>query len=175
MWQVTTLSSVQKKTKQEAIVSGNPETSVPLPTAKAVSPADEALATTESVLVEGPMAQEGDIRLSGRYVAGHDIVFSGTGPEENETPPFLIVNDEYLNEQFHKPKRMYVARSPDWADVVHGFDPELRFIERDQTQELSLAVRDELLGPSKRGANSQLHSLFVLGAPEPARRHSSGA
>ncbi|WP_169806470.1 ATP-binding protein, partial [Actinomadura latina] len=111
------------------------------------------------------MAQTGDLELRGRYVAGHNIVFQSAEPESDDTPPFLIVDRNYLSEQLHKPKVMYVARSPNWADVVHGFDPDLKFIERDQTSELCSTIRTELVDKCKQGADSQLHSLFVLGAP----------
>lgn len=114
--------------------------------------------------IEGPVAQQGDVTLSGRYVAAHDIHVTAPPPEP-ESALFLTVDRDYLEEQARQPKRVYVARSPDWADVVHGTDPDLRFIERDQTEELRAAVRDELLAPIVRGTDRRLHSLFVLGAP----------
>ena len=128
---------------------------------------DATAITTRRAVVEGPVAER-DMTLSGEYVAGHDLHLTvhhhGSHPDA-EPLPFLVVDREYLEEQARKPKRVYVARSPDWADVVHGTDPELRFIERDQTQTLHAAVRDELLAPITRGTDRQLHSLFVLGAP----------
>ncbi|MGW5723157.1 hypothetical protein ACWEVP_43785 [Amycolatopsis sp. NPDC003865] len=114
--------------------------------------------------IEGPVVEKGTVNLTGNHVAGHDMTVIYHGDPE-EALPFLVVDREYLAEQARKPKRIYVARSPDWADVVHGNDPELRFIERDQTEALCVAVRDALLDPITRGTDMQLHSLFVLGAP----------
>ncbi|MEO3748224.1 ABC transporter ATP-binding protein [Plantactinospora sp. B5E13] len=83
----------------------------------------------------------------------------------DDAAPFLVVDREYLKRQSDVPKRVYVARSPDWADVVRGSDPELRFIEREQTEQVLATVREELLEPCLRGTDSLLHAVFVLGAP----------
>nr|CEL18680.1 hypothetical protein [Kibdelosporangium sp. MJ126-NF4]CTQ98164.1 hypothetical protein [Kibdelosporangium sp. MJ126-NF4] len=114
--------------------------------------------------MEGPVTHDGDITLSGRFVAAHDIVFNAA-PPDGDAPPFLLVDREFLEAQALIPKQLYVARSPDWADVVHGSDSEVRFIERDQTEALRATVGDELIAPITRGTDRQLHSLFVLGAP----------
>ncbi|NUT48646.1 MAG: ATP-binding protein [Saccharothrix sp.] len=124
----------------------------------------EADGTGRRAGVEGPVAEHGDVTLTGRYVAGHDIVFAAPPPEAGP-PPFFLVDRQHLDQEARKPKQVYVARSPDWADVVHGTDSELRFIERDQTGELLDAVRAELLAPVTRGTDRQLHCLVVLGAP----------
>ncbi|WP_370961686.1 hypothetical protein [Amycolatopsis sp. cg9] len=130
------------------------------------APGASALATARQTFVEGPVAETGDVNLEGKYVAGHTLNVNHYGPQPEEGAlPFLVVDKAYLEEQAGKPKRVYVARSPDWADVVHGADSELRFIERDQTAALRDAVREELLAPIARGTDHQLHSLFVLGAP----------
>jgi hypothetical protein len=109
------------------------------------------------------MTQSGDIRLRGRYVAGRDVHVHAQ--DEQPEPPFLIVDKEYLVEQAQKHKRRYVARAPDWADVVHGADPDLGFVERDQTVALHDAIMQELLEPCRRATDGFLHALVALGPP----------
>ncbi|WP_432973188.1 hypothetical protein [Dactylosporangium sp. CA-233914] len=129
------------------------------------NPAADTAASAQRLHVEGPVAREGDVRLEGTYVAGHDIVFVGGRSGRDDPAPFLTVDRDYLQEQSRKQKRVFVARAPDWADVVHGFDEQLRFIERDQTDELLATVRAELLEPCVRGTDSRLHAIVVQGAP----------
>ncbi|MDX8141231.1 ATP-binding protein [Lentzea sp. BCCO 10_0061] len=109
------------------------------------------------------------LQLGNRNIQYNIVANGETGLNEllTETAflPFLVVDRKYLEDQAQQPKRLYVARAPDWSDVVHGADAELRFIERDQTAELLAAVRTELLEPVARGTDRMLHSLVVLGAP----------
>ena len=78
---------------------------------------------------------------------------------------FRVVTPQFLAEQRAKEKQTYVARPPQWADVVHGQDREVRFVERDLTTELCDRVRSHILQPLARGTDERLHMLFLLGAP----------
>src|SRR5690349_19078668 len=78
---------------------------------------------------------------------------------------FRVVTPQFLTEQRAKEKQMYVARPPQWADVVHGQDREVRFLERDLTTELRDRVGSHILQPLARGTDERLHMLFLLGAP----------
>ncbi|HVE71024.1 MAG TPA: ATP-binding protein [Thermoanaerobaculia bacterium] len=78
---------------------------------------------------------------------------------------FRVVTPQFLAEQRAKEKQIYVARPPQWADVVHGQDREVRFVERDLTTELCDHVRSDILKPVARGTDERLHMLFLLGAP----------
>lgn len=84
---------------------------------------------------------------------------------DDESALFRVVGRHYLEEQSAKPKQIFVARPPEWADVVHGEDAEVRFVERDLTDELVRRVREHILAPVERGTDSRLHTVFVLGAP----------
>ena len=55
--------------------------------------------------------------------------------------PFLVVDRSYLDHARQKPKELYIARPPTWADVVHGANPETGFLERDQYGSLLLDIR----------------------------------
>jgi hypothetical protein len=79
--------------------------------------------------------------------------------------PFEIVDRTYLSIQAEKPRRPFVARPPEWADVIHGFDSKVKFLERDATTSLRDAIVDQLIGPVERGTDRRLHMLFVTGAP----------
>jgi energy-coupling factor transporter ATP-binding protein EcfA2 len=78
---------------------------------------------------------------------------------------FRVVTPQFLAEQHAKEKLMYVARPPQWADVVHGQDQDVRFVERDLTTELRDRVRAHILQPLARGTDERLQMLFLLGAP----------
>lgn len=78
-------------------------------------------------------------------------------------PPFQVVSRQALARASARKKSVYVARPPEWEDVVHGRDPEIKFIERDQTDALFGEVERHLLGGL--GEGRKLPALFVLGAP----------
>jgi energy-coupling factor transporter ATP-binding protein EcfA2 len=78
---------------------------------------------------------------------------------------FRVVTPQFLAEQRAKVKQMYVARPPQWADVVHGQDKDVRFVERDLTTEFLNRVRSHILQPLARGTDERLHMLFLLGPP----------
>jgi len=101
------------------------------------------------------------------YVAGGDIKtinIYGRG-EDDFRPPFLVVDADFLAQERKKPKAPYIARPPLWADVVHGQDPDSRFLEREQFGALVAAIDGDLLQPLRRGSDLRLHTLFVTGAP----------
>ena len=79
--------------------------------------------------------------------------------------PFNIVDRTFLGEQRQKPRQEFVARQPDWADVVHGPDETIKFIERSITTEMRDKVVSELIEPLERGSEHRLHMLFITGAP----------
>lgn len=83
----------------------------------------------------------------------------------NRHLPFLVVDQAFLQEQANLPKQILVARPPEWADVVHGPDSEVKLIERSQTAELIELSREKLIRPLARGSDRRLHALFVLGPP----------
>lgn len=78
---------------------------------------------------------------------------------------FHVVTPQFLAQQRAKEKQMYMARQPQWADVVHGQDREVRFVERDLTTELRDRIRSHILQPLARGTDERLPMLFLLGAP----------
>lgn len=61
------------------------------------------------------------------------------------------------------PGAPYVARRPEWSDVVRGADPDLRFLERVHTEVLERRLREALTGSLRREGG--LRFLPVLGAP----------
>ncbi len=79
--------------------------------------------------------------------------------------PFDVVDRTFLGEQREKEPRQFVARQPDWADVVHGADETVKFVERSITQDMRAKVVSELIEPLERGSERRLHLLFVTGAP----------
>ena len=84
-------------------------------------------------------------------------------PSFEERPPFQVMTRQVLEEEAAKPKQLFVARRPRWSDVVHGQNEEIRFLERDITDQVFALVSKELLGKLDTGA--ALPMLFVLGAP----------
>ena len=84
---------------------------------------------------------------------------------EGQRPPFQVVTRAFLQDQRMKAKQPYVARPPEWSDVVHGTDEIIKFIERDQTQTLRQSILDDLVEPIRRGTSQQLPVKFVLGPP----------
>lgn len=79
--------------------------------------------------------------------------------------PFEVVDRTFLSIQRQAPRRQFVARQPDWADVVHGADDTVKFIERTITADALGKVVTELVEPIERGTAHRLHMLFVTGAP----------
>ena len=79
--------------------------------------------------------------------------------------PFEVVDRTFLSVQRQAPRRQFVARQPDWADVVHGADDTVKFVERTITTEALGKVVSELIEPIERGTAHRLHMLFVTGAP----------
>lgn len=79
--------------------------------------------------------------------------------------PFEVVDSTFLSIQRQAPRRQFVARQPDWADVVHGADDTVKFVERTITTEALGKVVSELIEPIERGTAHRLHMLFVTGAP----------
>ena len=86
-------------------------------------------------------------------------------PSDGIGLPFDIVDRTFLSEQREKPRRQFVARQPDWADVIHGADETVRFIERSITGEIRDKIVSELLDPIERGTERRLGMLFITGAP----------
>ncbi len=79
--------------------------------------------------------------------------------------PFEVVDRTFLSIQRQAPRRQFVARQPDWADVVRGSDDTVKFIERTITSEALGKVVTELVEPIERGTAHRLHMLFITGAP----------
>lgn len=97
----------------------------------------------------------------------HDVSIALLPFKGRLTPlPFEIVEKCFLNEQLNHTPTPYVNRPPEWKDVVHGEHSELKFIERDKTEELERRVIDELIAPLQRGEDSLLRMLFVVGEPD---------
>lgn len=61
------------------------------------------------------------------------------------------------------PGQAYVARRPEWSDVVRGADRDLRFLERAHTEALEGRLREALTASLRREGG--LRFLPVLGAP----------
>ncbi len=78
-------------------------------------------------------------------------------------PPFLLVDRTFLSEQRELGREQFVARQPDWCDVVHGHDETIKFIERDQTAALEAEVLEKVV--ARIGRAGKLPALFVAGAP----------
>lgn len=57
----------------------------------------------------------------------------------------------------------YVARRPEWPDVVRGGSAEIRFFERTATEEVTQAVREAL--QAARTRQGKLRVQFLVGAP----------
>ena len=79
-----------------------------------------------------------------------------------QSPPFQIVTYHLLEEAAAKERKPYVARQPDWADVVHGEDKTVKFLEREQTGALLTKVYELI---ENIGADKPLPALFVIGGP----------
>ena len=45
---------------------------------------------------------------------------------------FHLVDKAYLENERRRAKEPFIARPPTWADVVHGEDATIGFIERDE-------------------------------------------
>jgi len=103
--------------------------------------------------------------LSPRVIRRTDVHVELFALRTTREMAFRVVTPQFLAEQRAKEKQMYVARPPQWADVVHGQDREVRFVERDLTTELCNRVRSHILQPFARGTDERLHMLFLLGAP----------
>ena len=84
---------------------------------------------------------------------------------ERQRLPFQVVSQAFLQEQGEKAKREFVARPPEWSDVVHGRDDTIKFVERDQTEDLRQAVMNELVEFIQRGTDQRLPVKFVIGPP----------
>jgi DNA polymerase III delta prime subunit len=80
-------------------------------------------------------------------------------------PPFQKVDAAYLADQRSRPKRVFLARPPEWADVIHGADRDIKFIERDQTDSLRQLVVDDILNPLADGHAGRMRALLVTGPP----------
>lgn len=140
---------------------------------RAVDPARQrpALAALRSLLhgnvVEfDPTAERGTPVLDRqpRVLGADDVRYALFDVESppGEEPPFQVVTRHVLDEAAAEPRRPYVARRPQWSDVVRGQDAEVKFLEREQTGPLLARVRD-LLASAAEG--EPLPALFVLGAP----------
>ena len=78
---------------------------------------------------------------------------------------FKVIGRKFLEDQASKEKESFIARPPEWADVVHGEDANIRFIERDITLDVLEKIKTHIINPINRGAESRLRCLFILGAP----------
>jgi hypothetical protein len=76
--------------------------------------------------------------------------------------PFRVVDRAFLDARHAESKEPFVARFPSWRDVVHGEDPELRFIERDVTGETRGRVEALLAGARQ---DELTPALFIVGGP----------
>jgi energy-coupling factor transporter ATP-binding protein EcfA2 len=103
--------------------------------------------------------------LSPRVIRRTDVDVELFALRTTREMEFRVVTPQFLAEQRAKEKQMYVARPPQWADVVHGQDQEVRFVERDLTKEFLDHVRSHILQPLARGTDERLHMLFLLGSP----------
>jgi hypothetical protein len=77
--------------------------------------------------------------------------------------PFRVVNRLFLDAEMQYARRPFVARFPEWRDVVHGDDETLRFVERDATTGLCERVRTMVA--EARDSRDGIPALFVVGAP----------
>jgi len=88
-------------------------------------------------------------------------------PASHRPPPFQLVDRTFLSAQrAFKPdpkEKQFVARQPEWRDVVHGPNDEIKFIERDQTTALEGEVVAKVV--ARIGGAGKLPALFVIGAP----------
>ena len=75
-----------------------------------------------------------------------------------------MVDRTFLSKQREAKRRQFVARQPDWADVVHGADESIKFVERSVTPAIRARVLAELVEPMERGTDHRLQMLFVVGA-----------
>lgn len=85
-------------------------------------------------------------------------------PDLGGPPPFVVADQSFLQLQRLVPKRPFVAQFPTWADVSHGEDQEIGFIERDETEILLKRVRTEVLEPAA-SAHPSMPALVLVGAP----------
>jgi hypothetical protein len=84
-------------------------------------------------------------------------------PASHRPAPFRLVDRTFLSEQRELERKQFVARQPEWSDLVHGPDDTIKFIERDQTDALERAVLEEVV--ARIGGAGKLPALFVIGAP----------
>lgn len=104
---------------------------------------------------EGREREPGDIQL----------ILEDTGSAARSPCPFQIVDQAYLGKQLEHPITPFVARLPEWKDVVRGHDTNVRFVEREDAERLEREVTEKLLVPLKTGLDRYLRVLFVVGAP----------
>jgi hypothetical protein len=84
-------------------------------------------------------------------------------PDRRGELPFRVVDRAYLEREAMQDKEPFVARFPRWRDVVHGDDPTVGFVERDETVDLY-----QRLGSLLRAAKDEhgsVAALFVVGSP----------
>jgi energy-coupling factor transporter ATP-binding protein EcfA2 len=86
-------------------------------------------------------------------------------PASDGPLPFEVVDRTFLSQQRQAPRRQFVARQPDWADVVHGADETIKFVERSVTSDIRAKIVTELIEPIERATDHKLHMLFIVGAP----------
>ena len=104
-------------------------------------------------------------KLSPRRLVRADVLaaIDPWRPATQRQPPFQLVDRTFLSEERERERQQFVARQPDWCDVVHGRDDVIKFIERDQTEALESAVLEKVV--ARIGRTGRLPTLFVTGAP----------
>jgi hypothetical protein len=113
--------------------------------------------TNESIL---PLSDRSPRRLDRADV---NAAIDPWRPPTHRQPPFQLVDRTFLSEQRELDRQQFVARQPDWCDVVHGRDETIKFIERDRTGLLEAAVLEKVV--ARIGRAGKLPTLFVVGAP----------
>ncbi|HSD45728.1 MAG TPA: ATP-binding protein, partial [Pyrinomonadaceae bacterium] len=83
-------------------------------------------------------------------------------PASQRQSLFRLVDRTFLSEQRELDRKQFVARQPEWSDLVHGPDDTIKFIERDQTEALEREVMQQVVA---RVGAGKLPTLFVVGAP----------
>lgn len=100
-----------------------------------------------------------------RVIEGADVVAAllAHSLEYGGVAPFRVVDRTFLDAETRQGREPFVARFPEWRDVVHGDDAELRFLERDDTEELAADVRAMLADADEN--RDRVRAAVVVGAP----------
>jgi hypothetical protein len=130
---------------------------------------DDALAVLYELVNLIPFAETNQYPLIGQTapLTATDVACTlrqfGLNYADDES--FVVIDRLMLSREAARGKQRFVARAPEWADVVHGADRTVGFFEREATEALLEEINRLKEQSTTRAAAGQLPCLFVTGAP----------